>query len=135
MSYLAAEWSQKQINDLPDSAFAYVQKGGKKDSEGKTSPRNLRNLPHHDGNGKVDLPHLLNAMARVTHTNLSKVQQKQAHDHLLNHYKQLGVEHPKCSVPRCQGYTPSKKSMLEDAAAFYSLRKPMGFEEWTRMRR
>jgi len=75
-----------------------------------------RNLPHHDSSGKID-PHLRNAMARVTHTSLSKAQQKEAHDHLLNHYKQLGMEHPKCSVPGCQGYAP-KKSMLEDTEAF-----------------
>jgi len=53
----------------------------------------------------------------VTHTNLSKAEQKEAHDHLLRHYKQLGMEHPKCSVPSCQGYAP-KKSMLEDTESF-----------------
>jgi hypothetical protein len=115
MSFYAKEWNTAYINDLPDSAFALVVKGEKQ--EGKTVPRTNRNLPHHDSSGKVDLPHLRNAMARVTHTNLSKAQQKEAHDHLLRHYRELGMEHPKCSVPGCQGYAP-KKSMLEDTEAF-----------------
>jgi hypothetical protein len=122
MSFQAAEWTTKTINDLKDSAFAFVVKGDK-DSEGKTVPRTNRNLPHHKPNGDVDGQHLRNAMSRVTHTNLSKAQQKEAHDHLLRHYKQLGMEHPKCSVPGCRGYEPSsKKSMLEDNQTFRALR-------------
>jgi len=118
MSFYAKEWDTAYINDLPDSAFAYIIKGEKE--EGKTVPRTNRNLPHHDSSGKIDLPHLRNAMARVTHTNLSKAQQKEAHAHLLRHYKELGMEHPKCSVPGCEGYTPKseKKSMLEDWQSF-----------------
>jgi hypothetical protein len=121
-NFYGAKWTTAYMNDLPDSAFAYVVKG-EKDKEGKTVPRSNRNLPHHDKGGKVDLPHLTNAMARVTHTNLSRSQQKQAHDHLLQHYKQLGMEHPKCSVQGCQGYTPQskKKSMLEDSEQFKAL--------------
>jgi len=117
--FQAKEWDTKYINDLPDSAFAFVVKGDK-DSEGKTVPRTNRNLPHHKPNGDVDLPHLRNAMARVTHTNLTKEQQKQAHDHLLRHYRELGIAHPPCSVPGCKGYYPKeqKKSMLEDWQAF-----------------
>jgi hypothetical protein len=118
MSFQSAEWSTRKINDLPDSAFALVVKGDK-DKEGKTIPRTNRNLPHHDSSGKVDLPHLRNAMARVTHTSLSKDQQKQAHDHLLSHYRELNMPHPPCSVQGCKGYPPKqKKSMLEDAEAF-----------------
>jgi hypothetical protein len=119
MSFRAAEWTTKYINDLPDSAFALVESGGTKDQEGKTVPRSLRNLPYKDKNGKIDLPHLRNAMARVTHTNLSKDLQKKAHGVLLRAYKQLGMPHPPCSVPGCKGYTPGdKKSMLGDIEAF-----------------
>jgi hypothetical protein len=117
VNYRAAEWSQKEINDLPDSAFALIDKGGSKDEEGKTVPRTLRNLPHHKPDGSIDRPHLVNALARVTHTNLSRKQQKQAHDHLLKHYRELGMEHPKCSVPGSEGYEP-KKSMLGDLEGF-----------------
>lgn len=119
MSFQAKEWDTSFINSLPDSAFALVVKG-EKDKEGKTVPRTNRNLPHHGSSGKVDVPHLRNAMARVTHTSLSKEQQKQAHDHLLGHYRELNMVHPPCSVPGCKGYTPKseKKSMLEDAESF-----------------
>jgi len=65
-------------------------------------------------------------MARVTHTKLTKEQQKQAHDHLLRHYKELGMEHPPCSVPGCKGYFPKnekerKKGLLEDLDAFRAI--------------
>lgn len=36
------------INDLPDSAFAYIEDGGKKDEGGKTTPRDKRHFPVHD---------------------------------------------------------------------------------------
>jgi hypothetical protein len=124
MSFRAAEWTTKYINDLPDSAFAFIAPGGKKDAEGKTVPRTLRNLPYKDANGKIDLPHLRNAMARVTHTNLSKDQQKRAHDVLLRAYMQVGMSHPLCSVSGCKGYEPSeKKSMLCDVEGFQAFRE------------
>jgi len=43
-----AEMSTADINELPDSAFAHIEPGGKKDAEGKTTPRNLRHYPVHD---------------------------------------------------------------------------------------
>ena len=60
-----ALWTKAFINDLPDSSFIVVEKGGKKDKDGKTVPRNLRHLPVKDAKGKIDLPHLRNALARV----------------------------------------------------------------------
>jgi len=59
------EWSRKYVNDLPDSAFAWIEPGGKKDETGKTVPRSLRHLPYKDATGKVDLPHVRNALARI----------------------------------------------------------------------
>jgi hypothetical protein len=59
------EWSTEYINNLPDSSFLYIESGGKKDADGKTVPRSLRHLPYKDENGKVDLPHLRNAIARA----------------------------------------------------------------------
>jgi hypothetical protein len=55
----AAE-STKTQNDLPDSAFAYIEPGGDKDSDGKTTPRSLRHFPVHDK------PHAENALARLS---------------------------------------------------------------------
>jgi len=62
-----AVWTTAYINNLPNSSFAYIEAGGKKDKEGKTVPRSLRHLPYKDANGKVDLPHLRNAIARAPH--------------------------------------------------------------------
>ena len=47
-----AAWSASYINALPDSAFAC------KDASG-------RHYPHHDASGKLDMPHLRNAMSRI----------------------------------------------------------------------
>ena len=47
-------------NDAPDSAFAFIEKGGKKDSSGKTVPRSLRHF--YIG----DAAHVRNALARAS---------------------------------------------------------------------
>lgn len=60
-----AEWTTAFINDLPDSSFAYIESGGEKDEDGKTTPRSLRHFPHHDADGGIDIPHLRNALARA----------------------------------------------------------------------
>jgi hypothetical protein len=60
-----AEWTRAYINDLPDASFLHVESGGEKDDEGKTAPRSLRHLPYKDAAGKVDLPHLRNALSRL----------------------------------------------------------------------
>ncbi len=62
----ADAWETSFINDLPDSSFAYVEDGGKKDDEGKTVPRSLRHLPYKNGQGTIDHDHLVNALARVS---------------------------------------------------------------------
>lgn len=49
---LKAAWSSSYINDLPDSAFACIDSGG-------------RHYPHHDAQGNLDLPHLRAAMSRI----------------------------------------------------------------------
>jgi hypothetical protein len=64
-----AVWSTKYINDLKDENFLYIAPGGEKDEEGKTVPRTLRNFPVRDENGKLDLPHLRNAIARIPQSN------------------------------------------------------------------
>ena len=61
----AAPKTTKSINDLPDSSFAVIERGGKKDESGKTAPRNYRHLPYKDASGSIDLPHLRNALARM----------------------------------------------------------------------
>ena len=46
-----AVWSAAYVNDLPDSSFALILAGGEKDADGKTTPKRLRKLPHHDSSG------------------------------------------------------------------------------------
>jgi len=55
----AAPMPSAAINDLPDSAFAYIEPGGSKDAEGKTTPRSLRHFPIHDE------AHVRNALSRA----------------------------------------------------------------------
>jgi phage head maturation protease len=66
----AAQWTTSFINDLPDSSFLYIEDGGKKDADGRTTPRSLRHFPYKDASGKVDLPHLRNALARIPQSSL-----------------------------------------------------------------
>jgi len=66
-----AVWSAAYINKLPDSAFLHIESGGKKDAEGKTVPRGLRHFPYKDDQGKIDLPHLRNAIARLPQSKIS----------------------------------------------------------------
>ncbi len=54
-----AEMAAASINDLPDSAFAYIEPGGKKDASGRTEPRSLRHFPVHDAD------HARNALSRA----------------------------------------------------------------------
>lgn len=73
-----AKWDRKYINTLPDSAFAYISPGGKKDPTGRTVPRSLRHLPYRDHTGKVDIPHLRNALARLPQTDIPDEAKEQA---------------------------------------------------------
>jgi hypothetical protein len=49
----------KEINDLPDTSFAYIEPGGSKDAGGKTMPRSKRHFPIHDA------AHVRDALARA----------------------------------------------------------------------
>jgi hypothetical protein len=66
--YENKQWTRKYVNELPDSAFLWVGPGGKQDEQGRTHPLTLRSLPYKNKQGKVDLPHLRNAIARLTVT-------------------------------------------------------------------
>ena len=132
MSFRADVWSTAYKNDLPDSAFLIIENGGKKDAEGKTTPRSLRHLPVRDKSGKLDVAHVQNAMAQLTKTDINPALQKEAHSKLLAIYKQLKLEHPKCSVPSCQGYAP-KKSMLEDWQGFRAWQEALYSARGTRV--
>jgi HK97 family phage prohead protease len=60
-----AVWDTAYVNNLPDSSFAFIEGGGSKDSDGKTTPRSLRHFPIKDASGKCDPPHVRNALSRA----------------------------------------------------------------------
>jgi hypothetical protein len=91
-----AEWDTAYINDLPDSAFAVISKGGTKDDQNKTVPRTLRHLPHHKTDGSLDIPHLRNALARLSQTDLSAEEHAEAKRHLCAHAKESDIESEFC---------------------------------------
>jgi hypothetical protein len=87
-----AEWDTAYINSLPDSAFAVVLPGGEKDDEGKTVPRDLRKLPHHNSAGDLDMPHLRNALSREPQADMPEAMHEKAHAHLMGHGEAEGME-------------------------------------------
>ena len=82
----AAKMTSKQKNDLPDSDFAYIEPGGKKDSEGKTVPRSLRHLPINDA------AHVRNALARLDQTDISAEAKKAALKKIKAAAKKFGIK-------------------------------------------
>ena len=85
-----AEWDTAYINDLPDSAFAYIKPGGEKE-EGKTVPRSLRYLPYKNAQGEIDLPHLRNALSRLAQTALGAEEKAKARRVLVAAARKEGV--------------------------------------------
>jgi phage head maturation protease len=85
-----AEWDAAYINDLPDSAFALILPGGEKDEDGKTTPRDLRKLPHHNAAGDLDMPHLRNALSREPQSDMSDSEHDRARTHLQAHMEAEG---------------------------------------------
>jgi uncharacterized protein len=65
-----AEWTAAHVNDLPDSAFLYVEAGGELDDEKKTTPRSLRHFPYKGDDGKIDIPHLRDAIGRIPQSDI-----------------------------------------------------------------
>lgn len=84
-----AAWTATYVNNLPDSSFAFISSGGKKDSSGKTTPRGLRHLPYRDATGKPDPAHVRNALARLPQT--KGIDQADAKSKLLAAAKTLGI--------------------------------------------
>jgi HK97 family phage prohead protease len=81
-----AVWSAAFVNDLPDASFALILPGGSKDDSGKTTPRSLRKLPHHDASGALDPAHVRNGLARAPQmTGVSDAQRARATAHLERH--------------------------------------------------
>jgi len=91
-----SEWDTEYINSLPDNAFAVVSKVGEKDEQGKTVPRTLRHLPHHNPRGNLDIAHLRNALARLSRTDLSLEELAEARRHLCAHAEESEIVSEVC---------------------------------------
>ncbi|KLU66311.1 hypothetical protein DEAC_c17100 [Desulfosporosinus acididurans] len=84
-------WSKEYVDKLPDSSFAHISPGGKKDSEGKTTPRSLRHLPYKDSDGKPNEAHVKDALARLDQTQIPASAKEEAFGKLKGAAKELGV--------------------------------------------
>jgi hypothetical protein len=93
-----AEWDTAYINDLPDSAFAYIAPGGEKDEQGKTVPRTLRNLPYKNAQGNLDADHVRNALARLNQTDISAEGKAEAKKKLCAAAKELNIASEVCGL-------------------------------------
>jgi hypothetical protein len=93
-----AVWDTAYVNDLPDSAFAVIEPGGKKDDQGKTVPRELRHLEHHNKEGQLDENHVRNALARLSQTKISDELKVEAKRHLCVHAKELKIDSEVCNT-------------------------------------
>jgi len=77
-----AELSSAAVNDLPDSAFAFIEPGGMKDAQGRTAPRSKRHFPVHDE------AHARNALSRASQSPFGK----QAMPKIMSAARKFGIK-------------------------------------------
>ena len=114
----SAKMTRKAINDLPDSDFAYIEPGGKKDSGGKTEPRSLRHLPINDA------AHVRNALARLSQTDISPAAKKSALQKIKARAKKFGIESADSSQALYEGYRTTSMVMDRDGYGHFHTFKP-----------
>lgn len=107
-------------SDLPDVAFAVIERGGKRDAQGRTKPQGLRHLPHHmgdveDGNDHdtVDMSRLRNALARM---NQIKAGTKDTDARIQRIAKAHLIRHAKAKLPTSK-FAKSDQCRLSDVIA------------------
>ena len=93
-----AEWDTEYINNLQDSAFAYIALGGEKDEQGKTVPRSLRHLPYKNAGGSMDADHVRNGLARLDQTDISAEGKAEAKKKLCAAAKELNIASEVCGL-------------------------------------
>jgi len=84
--------SGKAENDLPDSAFLYIEPGGKKDKDGKTVPRGLRHFPYRNAQGGLDEAHIRNALGRIPQSSVSADAKASALAKAKRYASQVGIK-------------------------------------------
>lgn len=127
-----AQWSTAFINNLPDSSFLYIEPGGKKDSDGKTTPRSLRHFPVKDADGNIDMPHLRNALSRIPQSSLPQS------------VKDMCIAKAKKMMPASMNSRPPRDELVrtvsdyhlrsEDGSAVVMTGRFTPFNEWTEIR-
>ncbi len=107
-----AEWDAEYINNLADDCFAYIETGGQKDVEGKTTPRSLRHLPFKNAQGNLDADHVRNALSRLDQTAISAEEKTQALKKLCSAAGELEIESAICDL---QGKSENLQTQLNNA--------------------
>jgi len=107
-----AQWDTEYINNLPDDCFAYIEAGGQKDEQGKTTPRNLRHLPFKNAQGNLDADHVRSALSRLDQTEISSEAKAQALKKLCSAAGELKIESTVCNL---QGKTENLQAELTEA--------------------
>ena len=74
----AEPWTRAYVDALPDEAFAIVHV--------RSDGTKARHLPHHEADGRIDLPHLRSALARLDMLHWEDpADAERARQHLLTH--------------------------------------------------
>ena len=99
----AEPWTRAYVHALPDGAFAVIHVW----PDGTRS----RHLPHHDANGRLDLPHLRSALARLDQVHWEDpTDAERARQHLLMHWEALNGH--RRSIPVRSAVARKRSSML-----------------------
>jgi hypothetical protein len=96
-----------EINDLPDREFAYIEPGGKKDEQGKTTPRSLRHFPIHDS------AHIRNALARLPQSKLPSGAKARARTKIEAAARREGIGKPAEEKRMVTKFEPSVDQLAE----------------------
>ncbi|MHB1937074.1 MAG: hypothetical protein ACYCOR_10870 [Acidobacteriaceae bacterium] len=124
-----AVWSSAKIDELPDSAFAYVAPGGEK-VDGKTKPRSLRHLPFKNAEGEVDAAHVRNALARLDQTDIPASAKDRARSKLEKAAEEVGIDvKEEDQKKRADKILRAAKSAVEGAAYCATCKKQVKLGE------
>lgn len=123
-----AVWTTKYVNDLDDSSFLYIAPGGEKDDDGKTKPRSLRYFPYKDAAGKVDLPHLRNALARIPQSKLPADVKKRIAAKARSIAKNQGIDTSEEFLDPVNLRFPISQSYLTETLIRFNSGEPLFFD-------
>lgn len=97
VSTLKAAMTTADRDALPDGSFLYIEPGGSKDADGKTTPRSHRMFPYRDSTGTIDIAHLRAATVDIPKSSLAKDLQSKLQ---IRAEKLLGQQHSKRAVTK-----------------------------------